>query len=82
MTAKQQMREILDYLANSSYPYHEYGDTHKDENEKLIDQALSDIDTIVKEVIGDKEPEVATKVKLYPTRIRNELRQEQLKRWG
>ena len=43
----------------------------------LNDTITSIINLVDKEAIGEDEPEVQTKVKLYPPRIRNQLKAKQ-----
>lgn len=53
-TFDEKAKEILEYLAESYYPEHEYGDMQKGENAERIDEALAAIKALVlEEAVGE-----------------------------
>lgn len=54
---QSKLEKILDYMAESYYPEHEYGDTWKERNAELRVEAKAEIKALFLEVIGKDEIE-------------------------
>ena len=80
-SAKEQVREILDIVVARDG---EVEGMTTELHEKVVDQALSQIEEIVKEVLGEDEPciETASNSKNWIAGINNKLRAERLERWS
>lgn len=73
------LREILTDMGESFYPFHEYGDSYRDQNKEVLDQAETAIKAYILEIIGDDETDDNDLSFLYAEH-RNQLRAEQRNR--
>lgn len=90
MTNKEytnRLKEIVDYCAESYYPEHEFGVTWADENQEYLKQAITAIQQLNNEAIGEDELNPFGKPRINPYSCdecgapeepytRNQLRQE------
>ncbi len=47
------LSEIVDYCAESYYPEHEYGDSHKEQNQEYLREAIEQIKQAIREDIEE-----------------------------
>lgn len=60
------LREIVDYCAESYYPEHEYGDSHREQNKEYLEEALEQIKQLyAKEVMPNVEKLTQDMVNLH-----------------
>ena len=67
------LREIIDYCAESYYPEHEYGTSHKEQNQKYLEEAVEAIKKLYQDEVLPKSDQLMQEMVNLHARMKQDM---------